>query len=60
MSVYADTCGCCVVVGRTGPSYNHTTARHMVPAYTKCDVQLKKVAPDDSTKHVEHLMENKV
>ena len=26
--------------------YNHTTARRMVPAYTKCDVQLIKVAPD--------------
>ena len=27
--------------------YSHTTARRMVPAYTKCDVQLIKVAPDD-------------
>ena len=26
---------------------NHTTARRMVPAYTKCDVQLIKVAPED-------------
>ena len=27
--------------------YSHTTARRMVPVYTKCDVQLIKVAPDD-------------
>ena len=27
--------------------YSLTTARSMVPAYTKCDVQLIKVAPDD-------------
>ena len=27
--------------------YSHTTARRMAPAYTKCDVQLIKVAPDD-------------
>ena len=27
--------------------YSHTTARRMVPAYTKCDVQLIKVAPED-------------
>ena len=27
--------------------YSHTTARRMVPAYTKCDVQLIEVAPDD-------------
>ncbi len=27
--------------------YSHTTATRMVPAYTKCDVQLIKVAPDD-------------
>ena len=26
---------------------NHTTATRMVPAYTECDVQLIKVAPDD-------------
>ena len=26
---------------------DHTTARRMAPAYTKCDVQLIKVAPDD-------------
>ena len=25
------------------PSYSHTTARHMLPAYTKCDVQLIKL-----------------
>ena len=27
--------------------YSHTTATRMVPAYTKCDVQLLKFAPDD-------------
>ena len=27
--------------------YSHTTARRMVPACTKCYVQLIKVAPDD-------------
>ena len=27
--------------------FSHTTATRMVPAYTKCDVQLIKVAPDD-------------
>ena len=26
--------------------YSHTTTTRMVPAYTKCDVQLIKVAPD--------------
>jgi hypothetical protein len=34
----------------------------MVPAYTGCDIQLQKVAPDDglkSTKHVQHLMKSK-
>ena len=36
MPAYADTCG-----------YSHTTATRMVPAYTKSDVQLIKVAPDD-------------
>ena len=39
--------------------YSPTTARRMVPAYTKCDAQLIKVAPDDglkSPKHVEHLL----
>ena len=36
MPVYAGTCG-----------YSHTTATRMVPAYTKRDVQLIKVAPDD-------------
>ena len=30
------TCGCCVAI-----------ATRMVPAYTKCNVQLIKVAPDD-------------
>ena len=34
--VYAGTSDCCVAI-----------VRHMVPAYTKCDVQLIKVAPDD-------------
>ena len=33
--------------GATFISYNHTTARRMVQAYTKCDVQLIKFAPDD-------------
>ena len=27
--------------------YSHTTARRMVPSYTKCDVQPIKVAPED-------------
>jgi hypothetical protein len=27
--------------------YSHTTDRRMVPAYTKYDIQLIKVAPDD-------------
>ena len=45
--LYSDTSGSCVLTGMTGASYNHTTARRMVPAYTKCDVQLIKVAPDD-------------
>ena len=27
--------------------YSHTTARRMVPAYTKYDVQLIKVVPED-------------
>ena len=27
--------------------YSHTTATRMVPAYTKCGVQLIKVAPED-------------
>ena len=33
----------------------------MVPAYTKCDIQLQNVAPDDGLKGpklVEHLMIN--
>ena len=33
--------------------YSHTTARRMVPAYTKCDVQLIKCAPDDGLIHSE-------
>ena len=37
MPVYADTSGCCVAIARQ---------QHML-AYTKCDVQLIKVAPDD-------------
>ena len=36
------TCGCCVAIA-TQP---HNSQR-MVQAYTKCDVQLIKVAPDD-------------
>ena len=36
--VYADTMLC---------GYSQTTARRMVPAYTKCDVQLIKVLPED-------------
>ena len=40
MPVYADTCGCYFAIV-------HTTVRRMVPAYTKCDVQLIKAAPDD-------------
>ena len=35
MPVYADTFGCCVAIDRL-----------MVSAYTKCDVQLIKVAPE--------------
>ena len=27
--------------------YSHTITRRIVSAYTKCDVQLIKVAPDD-------------
>ena len=38
---------CCVA------GYSHTTARRTVPAYTKCDVQLIKVAPDDGLIHSE-------
>ena len=51
--VYAGTSGCCVAI---------TTQQPDVSAYTKCDVQLQNVAPDDglqSPKHVEHLMINK-
>ena len=47
---------------RFGAGYKHTTARRMVPAYTKCDIQLQNVAPDDGLKgpkHVQHLMINK-
>ena len=43
--------------------YSHTTSRRMIPAYTKCDVQLIKLLlmmDLYSLKHVEHLMENKV
>ena len=42
--------------------YSHTTARHMVSAYTKRDVQLIKLLlmmDWYSPKHVEHLMEIK-
>ena len=43
MPVCADMCGCCVaiVTQQTDLWYRH------IPAYTKCDVQLVKVAPDD-------------
>ena len=34
-------------IGCTSHLATDTTARHMVPAYTKCDVQPIKVAPDD-------------
>jgi hypothetical protein len=33
--------------------YSHTTATRMIPAYTKCDVQLIKVAPDDGLTYSE-------
>ena len=39
----------------------HTTATRMVPAYTKCDVQLIKLLLKMdwySPKHIEHLVEN--
>ena len=36
--VYADTSDCCVAIATQQPC---------VPPYTKCDVQLIKVAPDD-------------
>ena len=41
--VYVGTSVCCVAVATQQPDvwYRHT------PAYTKCDVQLIKVAPDD-------------
>ena len=38
MTVYADTCGCCLAI---------VTQQPHVSAYTKGDVQLIKVAPDD-------------
>ena len=41
--VYAGTSGCCVTIATQQPDVLY---RHM-PAYTKCDVQLIKVAPDD-------------
>ena len=55
--VYADTSGCCVVIAtqQLDVWYRH------IPAYTKCTAY--KVAPDDGliqSKHVDHLMENKV
>ena len=40
--VYSDTSGCCVVI-----VLPVTTQQPDVPAYTKCDVQLITVAPDD-------------
>ena len=41
--VYADTSGCCVAIATQQPDiwYRH------IPAYTKCDVQLINVVPDD-------------
>ena len=41
--VYANTSDCCVAIATQQPDvwYRH------IPAYTKCDVQLIKVAPDD-------------
>ena len=43
MPVYADTSGCCVAIATQQPDvwYRH------IRAYTKCDVQLIKFAPDD-------------
>ena len=38
MPVYADTSGCCVAIA---------TQQSDISEYTKCDVQLLKVAPDD-------------
>ena len=41
--VYVDTSGCCVAITTQQPDvwYRH------IPAYTKCDVQLTNVAPED-------------
>ena len=41
--VYADTSGCCVVIA----TQQQDVWYRRTPAYTKCDVQLIKVAPDD-------------
>ena len=41
--VYADKSGCCLAI----------TTQCMVPAYTKCDVQLMKVVPDDGLTYSE-------
>ena len=38
MPIYAGTSGCCVAIATQQPD---------ISAYTKCDVQLKNVAPDD-------------
>ena len=46
MSVYADTCDCCVAIATQQPD---------VSAYTKCDVQLIKVAPDDGLTESENM-----
>ena len=43
--VYADTSGYCVAIGRTVLPI--ATQQSYLSAYTKCDVQLIKVAPDD-------------
>ena len=46
-------CGCCVAIATQQPH---------APTYTKYDIQLQNVAPDDglkSPKHAEYLMLNK-
>ena len=41
--VYADTSSCCVAIA----TQQLDVWYRYIPAYTKCDVQLIKVAPDD-------------
>ena len=43
MPVYADTSGCFVPIATQQPDVWY----RRIPAYTKCVVQLIKVAPDD-------------